>query len=321
MEDISRELEKEIAQSKPKPYKKDLKKRVLIIDDFGNMKSGDHLKKWGTIFGFLSLIFFLATILLAFLYTGAAKDAGESERQLAIAEKKLDKLISQKEVLMARLVISGKEPGIDTDEDSSSLSGAVTYTDNQEEQNQTAGNTEQNDQPVSTTEQDKVTEKSDTAAVETENLSSSPSLTDPAEKPGEPLEEVSTGMTGTKPKIVAIKNFTVKKDSKNGNLLVRFDIQKTSTQPGDISGRIFTVLKPENSDEFQNLVVPASRLENGIPVEFRKGQYFSIAHFKPVKFRIKNDASPDYFKKASIFIFNNDGELLFSKLIDIDESE
>jgi hypothetical protein len=44
MEDISRELEKEIARSKPKPYKQDRKTRLLIIDDFGQVKSREYLK-------------------------------------------------------------------------------------------------------------------------------------------------------------------------------------------------------------------------------------------------------------------------------------
>ena len=44
MEDISRELEREIARSKPKPYIQDRRTRLIIVDDFGEMKSGDHFK-------------------------------------------------------------------------------------------------------------------------------------------------------------------------------------------------------------------------------------------------------------------------------------
>jgi hypothetical protein len=43
MEDISRELEREITQSKPTPYKQNRKKRVLILDDFGEMKNLSYL--------------------------------------------------------------------------------------------------------------------------------------------------------------------------------------------------------------------------------------------------------------------------------------
>ena len=68
-------------------------------------------------------------------------------------------------------------------------------------------------------------------------------------------------------------------------------------------------------------MVPTSALKNGIPFEYKKGQYFSITHFKPVKFRIKNQANPDFFKKASIFIFNEQADLIFEELIDITEAK
>jgi hypothetical protein len=80
-------------------------------------------------------------------------------------------------------------------------------------------------------------------------------------------------------------------------------------------------LKPDNKIKDHWLVVPTSALKNGIPSEYRKGQYFSIAHFKPVKFRIKNQSDPEFFKKASIVIFNDQGDLIFEKLIDITEAE
>jgi len=68
-------------------------------------------------------------------------------------------------------------------------------------------------------------------------------------------------------------------------------------------------------------VVPTAALKDGVPSEYKKGQYFSIAHFKPVKFRIKNQADPDFFKKASIFIFNEQAQLIFEELINITEAE
>lgn len=122
-------------------------------------------------------------------------------------------------------------------------------------------------------------------------------------------------------KTVSIEKFVVTKDSTSGDLLVRFDIRNISKKPGEVSGRIFTVLKPDSQIESQWLVIPNAPLKDGIPSLFKKGQYFSIAHFKPVKFRIKNQSGPDSFKKASIFIFNNQGNLIFENLIDITEAE
>ncbi len=320
MEDISRELEREIAQTKPKPYKQDRKTRILIIDDFGKMKSGEYLKKLVAGLSIAGGICFVAAVVLFFLYSGLSGDTGEVKSRLSIAEKKVEELTREKEVLMARLVISGKEPGISgVNEKKQSLAAAKVVEK----------------KPLLAKKQDikpsveKVSPKSDlkptTSAVAPKKQ---PKPTSPKEKIKPQLnastdsDQASAAPTAELPKkMVSIEKFTVVKDGNNGDLLVRFDIRNISTSPGDVSGRIFTVLKPDDKPEDQWLVVPSSKLKNGIPITYRKGQYFSIAHFKPVKFRIKNQASPDFFQKASIYIFNSQGDVMFEKLIDITEAQ
>ena len=50
MEDISRELEREIAKAKPAPYKARREKKILIIDDFGETRPGGYLKTLARVF-------------------------------------------------------------------------------------------------------------------------------------------------------------------------------------------------------------------------------------------------------------------------------
>jgi len=156
------------------------------------------------------------------------------------------------------------------------------------------------------------TEKKKSLAPETAkdiNIAESPESTIPSK----PEKKIN--------KTVTIENFIVRKSRSNKDLLVRFDIRKITKKTGDVSGRIFTVLRSENTPEDQWLVVPATSLKNGIPSDYNKGQYFSIANFKPVKFRIKNQSDPDFFKKASIFIFNEQKDLIFQKLVNITEAQ
>ena len=115
MEDISRDLEREIARSKPKPYKKDRKTRILIVDDFGEMKSGEYLKTFIMILSIINVLCFAAAVLFYSLYTDLSRDANPVKNRLVLAEKKVNDLTREKEILMARLVISGKEPEIETD--------------------------------------------------------------------------------------------------------------------------------------------------------------------------------------------------------------
>ncbi|WP_299983536.1 hypothetical protein [Desulfobacula sp.] len=113
MEDISRELEREIARSKPKPYQKDRKTRILIVDDFGEMKAGEYLKTLITILSIINVFCFVAAVFFYYLYTDLSRDANPVKNRLVLAEKKVTELTREKEILMARLVISGKEPGIE----------------------------------------------------------------------------------------------------------------------------------------------------------------------------------------------------------------
>ena len=119
-------------------------------------------------------------------------------------------------------------------------------------------------------------------------------------------------------KRVAIEKFTVIEDEKSDDLLVSFDIRNISKSKGDVSGRIFTILRPETGAEARALISPAAAsIKNGLPAEYKKGQYFSIAHFKPVKFRVRNTQGHDFYKTASIYIYSNDGRLIFQKKIRI----
>lgn len=300
MEDISRELEREIALTKPKPHKHDRKTQILIVDDFGKMKSGEYLKRLVISLSIGSAVCFVLAALFFSLYMGLSRNSGQVKARLGVAEKKLEELTREKEVLMARLVIQGKEPGGIGD---TQRPEQVADLKNSEKKTVVPQKQATTPEKLTQPEENKAASLKPTSGTDAQGKSAETALKLPSKKK------------------VAIEKFTVTRDHDNGDLLVRFDIRNTSLVPGDVSGRIFTVLKPESDDDGQWLVVPPSSLKEGIPSERRKGQYFSIAHFKPVKFRIKNQADPQFFKKASIFIFDTQGELMFHKLIDITEEE
>ena len=312
MEDISRELEREIARSKPKPYKLDRKTRVLIVDNFGEIKSGEYLKIFVMILSIISLVCFVAAALFYYLHTGLSQEINFTKNKLVSAEKKVNELIREKEVLMARLVISGKDPGIEKQSEKEDRPG---FSKIEEKNSMASKNQGIKLIPLESKEGDKLNKPS---MVDQDKTMMNLKLNTINESPETPIE---TEPVKVVKKMISIEKFTVTKDGNSEDLLVRFDIRNISNEPGDISGRIFTILKPDNKYEDQWLIVPTATLKNGVPSEYKKGQYFSIAHFKPVKFRIKNQADSDFFKIASIFIFNNQGNLVFEKLIDITEAE
>ncbi|MCK5836605.1 MAG: hypothetical protein KAH09_05015 [Desulfobacula sp.] len=299
MDDISRELEREIALSKPKPYKKERKTRILVIDDFGEMNSGDYLKILVWMLSVATMGFCVAAAVFYSLYTKESRGGNLLRDRLVSAERKVDVLTREKELLMAGLVISGKDPEAFFEPIAPPLPLGLKQPGN-----------------------------SSLPAFEERGKSDPPSTVE------QQKDRLPSGLKGQTPgasatieaskaiqKAVSIEKFRVTRDGTNGHLLVRFDIRNVSKAPGEVSGRIFTLLKPDNDLENQWLVIPPATIKNGMPSDYKKGQYFSISHFKPIKFRVKNKVDPDVFKQASIFIFNNQGDLIFDKLIHITAAE
>ena len=316
MEDISRELEREIAKSRPKPFRKNRKIKILIVDDFGKVISGDHVKILFVVLFFISIAAFFTSALLFYKYFTLSREAVSFKDRLILAEKKVTELTGEKEVLMARLVILGKEPGV-----KKNLEKAEKPLNNDLEEKNPMASKLQDVKPMASDLLDKHDEEISNSriGVEKEKSSDNPGIGLTAQA----ATEVVQGTTESKAinKTVLIEKFAVIRNRAGKDLLVRFDIRNISKNQGDISGRIFTILRPDNDIEDQWLIVPSASLKSGIPSEHQKGQYFSIAHFKPVKFRIKSEVDPDFYKKASIFIFNSEGELIFEKLINITEAE
>ena len=124
MEDISRELEREIAQSKPKPFKKAHHARILIVDDFGQIKSGAYLNRLLRFLALFAVVFLGLTLLFFSRYLSHQKENRSLIQKLAKAETRIDQLSQEKERLMARLVISGQEIGFETDTASRNTDGS-----------------------------------------------------------------------------------------------------------------------------------------------------------------------------------------------------
>lgn len=320
MEDISRELEREIARAKPVPRKKSKKKRVLIVDDVGGVKTGGYLKSLLVLLVCTTLACLAAAGVLFLFFDRLSSENRELASRAHALESRVAALTRDKETLMARLVMSGRDPDAGSDV-SDAVSGAAVpdtgqKTDNQD---QSASHTRAQTSPDTKDMPD-----TDTAAGTEADTDAGMAGAD-ASSAGQQPEKPDIPITAEEAGKVDIEKFSVTRDTAGGDLLVRFDIRNVSKTPGEIAGRIFTILKPESrsggNDADQWLVVPSSPLENGIPANTKKGQYFAIAHFKPVKFRIKNIPGQAFFTTASIFIFNDHGKLMFQSDIDIGEED
>ncbi len=330
MEDISRELEREIARAKPAQHKRSRKKRILIVDDFGEMRSGAYLRALVKFLWVSTIVFVLASAGFAFLYFNLSKQNLLLEQRLAVLEEKEKSLVEEKEVLMARLVISGKEPRVEApvqDRDTQIEKQGMDRAGQRPEPEMAASVAEIQTGPQSITmampqekpDQEDADVKASFESGDQPSLSRSGIQANGYHAPDLREGTGSTPLAKKTKNTVAVEKFNITRDGVNTDLLVGFDIRNVSDKPGEISGRIFAVLKPDGAGPNDWLVVPTVPLENGVPAIYKKGQYFSIAHFKPVRFRIENAGLPRDYKKAAVYIFNESGEIMSQSFMDIQQ--
>lgn len=107
MEDIPREVEREIAGIKPAPHKMRKENSILIINDFGEIRSGNFLIVLVCFFLVISLAGGLGSVVFYRLYSKANNQNVQLKRSRDVFEKKVTRLTGEKELLMARLVMTG----------------------------------------------------------------------------------------------------------------------------------------------------------------------------------------------------------------------
>ena len=113
---------------------------------------------------------------------------------------------------------------------------------------------------------------------------------------------------------VNVADLAVAREPERNLFRVTFLIRKDAPGDDSISGYAFVVLKPEEASTAKDWVtMPPASIEAGRPTPPRRGQYFSIARFKPMKFETIGPASPDRFEQLTVFVFSPSGELLLQQ--------
>lgn len=114
-----------------------------------------------------------------------------------------------------------------------------------------------------------------------------------------------------------IKDLTFTKDERDGETRIRFIVKNTS-ELATISGRVFVIMMPDENNSQSWLTMPPVSLKDGIPSTPSRGQFFSINHFKSVKFKFNNPFSDDHYKKMGVYIFSTEGEKVYENTFDVD---
>lgn len=105
------------------------------------------------------------------------------------------------------------------------------------------------------------------------------------------------------------------------SLRIKFTLKKTDQNSETVSGHAFVVLKHNEVDKNQWLVLPSVPLISGKPARIKRGKYFSIARFKSMQFEKSYLAVPKLFKNMTVYIFAKTGALMLKKEFPIEIKE
>lgn len=311
MEDISRELEREIARIKPAPHKMRKNNTILILNDFGEMRSGDFLKILVCFFLVISMAGGFCSIAFYRLYFNAKNQNIQLKSSQGVLEKKVDRLTSEKELLMARLVMTGNAAELET----LTRAGKVGPPPQKEKR---SGMKEKKDSIESSsidTTPDSENAKDERVGLDDKN--SAPSQAQAGEGADGPA-----GQSHDRLPPVSVESFSLSPGSNGQAVVIRFNIKNTTQNSTEISGRIFCVLRSKGATPDKWVVIPkASMMEDGVPGPYNQGHYFSISRFKPVRFTITTPKSLPDFADASVFIFDEKEKLLSKTTFEIGKNK
>lgn len=255
---------------------------LLFIGDHGNVVTLKHFK---TIVIGAGSLFFLAIVFAAVLFfinLGVLKENRVLQKRSSDSEEQIEKLRHEKEILMARLVLAEEKTKENDTEDREI-----------QENIKEAEPAIPPPQKVSKPEPVKTDQKKPPVQVTVQP--------EPAES-----EEAEPDIS------VAVAKFKISRESENKSIKAEFQIKNTSPQPQRVKGYAVVVLKGDDLQKDQWLVMPAVGLAGEKP-SGKGGNSFSIQRFRTMSFTSKAPDYSDQFETAAVYVFAKTGELLLEQ--------
>jgi hypothetical protein len=267
-----------------KPAGTDRRWTLLFIGDHGNVITLKRFKAIVLTAAFVFLLTIGAMAALIYLNAGFHKENQEFKKRIEDSQKRIETLRHDKEILMARLVLS-----------ESKIKEYVSKGHRSRVQENTTQQIKQKPQAAPKLETPKVNTKK----------SSSPQTT--------PI--VSTGLEtrDSEPVFsVAVENFMVSHASDSAGLNAQFKIKNTSPESKKVAGHAVVVLKSNDLPKHKWLVMPAVGLVGDKP-SGKNGKRFSIQRFRTMNLTSRTPKHSDEFRTAAVYVYLKTGELLLEE--------
>ena len=118
----------------------------------------------------------------------------------------------------------------------------------------------------------------------------------------------------TFPEVVDISQLTVAHQDRV--LTVTFNIINTQEET-PISGHVFVLAQLKGADHDEMLIYPSCPLNNGLPVDFQRGQRFVIKRFKTIRSKYALTSPLNEPLIVKILVYDDEGNVIFNKTAEV----
>ena len=96
-------------------------------------------------------------------------------------------------------------------------------------------------------------------------------------------------------------------------MTVRFNLANIKPGQNTIGGYIHIIATGKNNHSPSEWTYPKEKIQNGVPVNYRRGQPFLIQRFKPYRQRFNADSNSQLPTAIKILVYDQSGMLILEK--------
>lgn len=309
MENLSGNMENQLENQVKDKNKEERKSRwqILFVDDHGKMVTIKWFKPLSVAVLSALLLSVILCITFFILFQSTKNNNQSYTSTIEKYKNQIEDIQTEKDILMAKLVIAeSKLNSMGKEEASQKVTPPPTKK---------VKNKPKPPQKKKNNIPEKVSQKKINQAKLNTNKSNKDKLK-PDTINSEKINKDSTDTNVVDDEIingVEIENLIFSHDPKIDLLRTKFIIKNISKESDAISGYIFVIFKPDEKINKDWFTIPSVGLVSGKPAFPKRGQYFKINRFKTVHFKASRQKNPALYKKATIFVFNEDNDLLLRK--------
>jgi hypothetical protein len=295
--------------------------QILFVDDHGKMITIKWFKPISVVVLSTLLLSIVLCIMFIVLFQSLKNDNRNITGEIEAYKNQIEAIQTEKDILMAKLVIAESKLN---DMGKKEASQKKALPEPKKVKNKARVSQKKKiSKPEIVPPQKKNMIKVDKDAIKTETIAPGNNISktnidkiNTSKVDQDKNNKTATGNNAPDDEIingVEIENLVFSHEPKIDLLRTKFIIKNISKTSEAISGFIFVIFKPDEKIKKDWFTIPSVGLVSGKPAFPKRGQYFKIHRFKTVHFKANRKINPELYKKATIFVFDENNNLLLRK--------